>query len=382
MRSKRRWREFPGVFDVSDDSLPGKWEFRLRIKNEARAMGVRAADLAETVRASYYGQEVMRLQRGRHEVKLMVRYPRDDRRSLAAFNEIRVRTDDGVERPLTELAEVEVERGYSTINRLDQRRSVTVTADVEESAGNARKIVADLKANGVPKLLASYPGLDVNWEGQQEQQQESFQSMFVGFAVAVMVMYVLLAFEFKSYIQPLLILAIIPFGMIGAVLGHGLLGIPLTIFSMFGLVALTGIVINDSIVLVDFINHRCADGLPVRQAIVDAGCRRLRPVMLTTVTTVGGLTPILLEKSFQAQFLIPMATSIAFGEIFATVIVLYLVPVLYSLYDSSTKLVGSDGEDVEHLAGPASAREPLLHPAANLNQPIPDPSQLTTETPM
>ena len=218
------------------------------------------------------------------------------------------------------------------------------------------KIVADLKANGVPKLLASYPGLDVRWEGQQEQQQESFQSMFVGFAVAVMVMYVLLAFEFKSYVQPLLILAIIPFGMIGAVFGHGLLGMPLTIFSMFGLVALTGIVINDSIVLVDFINHRCADGLPVRQAIVEAGCRRLRPVMLTTVTTVGGLTPILLEKSFQAQFLIPMATSIAFGEIFATVLVLYLVPVLYSLYGSSTKLVGSDDEDVEHLAGPASAR--------------------------
>ena len=303
-RVKESLTSLEGVFDISDDSLPGKWEFRLRIKDEALAMGVRAADLAETVRATYYGQEVMRLQRGRHEVKLMVRYPEEDRHSLAAFNDIRVRTDDGAERPLTELADVQVVRGYSTINRIDQMRCITVTADVDDPAGKglAQKHVTNLRDEMLPEILADYPGIRVRWEGQQEQQAESFQSMAVGFAVAMLAIFVLLSFEFKSYLQPLLILAIIPFGMIGAVLGHVILGLPLTILSMFGIVAFTGIVINDSIVLVDFINHRRSDGLTVRQAVVEAGCRRLRPVMLTTVTTVGGLMPIMLEHRSKPSF--------------------------------------------------------------------------------
>jgi HAE1 family hydrophobic/amphiphilic exporter-1 len=331
-RCKEKLAEFPGIFDVTDDSVPGKWEFRLRIKEEAMAMGVRAADLAETVRATYYGQEVMRLQRGRHEVKLMVRYPKEDRHTLAGFNEIRVRTDDGTERPLTELANVEVVRGYSKINRVDQLRCVTITADIEESVGNAHQIVAAMRDAVLPELLDEYPGLRVRWEGQQEQQEESLRSMLIGFAVALLAMYVLLAFEFKSYAQPLLILLIIPFGMIGAIAGHALQDLPLTIFSIFGVVALSGILINDSIVLTDFINTLRRTGMSTREALTQAGQRRFRPVMLTTVTTVGGLTPILLETSFQAQMLIPMATSIAFGEIFATVLVLYLVPVLYSIY--------------------------------------------------
>jgi multidrug efflux pump subunit AcrB len=347
-----------GVFDISDDSLPGKWEFRLRIKEEAMAMGVRVADLAETVRATYYGQEVMRLQRGRHEVKLMVRYPEEDRRSLAAFNDIRVRTDDGVERPLTELADVQVVRGYSTINRIDQLRCVTVTSDVDDPDGEglAQRHVMKLKEETLPEILADYPGINVRWEGQQEQQAESFRSMGIGFIVALLAIYVLLSFEFKSYLQPLLILAIIPFGIIGAVIGHMILEIPLTIFSMFGIVALTGIVINDSIVLVDFINHRRAEGMSVREAVVESGSRRLRPVMLTTLTTVGGLMPIMLEKSFQAQFLIPMAASIAFGVLFATILVLYFVPVLYSLYGSLTGVTpwspGPGEGDKQDLPGP------------------------------
>jgi hydrophobic/amphiphilic exporter-1 (mainly G- bacteria), HAE1 family len=346
---KAKLAEFPGVFDIVDDSLPGKFEFRLRVKPEAMAMGVRAADLAETVRATYYGQEVMRLQRGRHEVKLMVRYPREDRHSLAQFDDIRVRTVNGAEQPLTELAEVEVVRGYSKINRLDQLRSVTIKADVNESVGNASQVVRALKAEIMPELLRDRPGVRVRWEGQQEQQQESMQSMMFGFAIAVLAMFVLLAFEFKSYAQPLIILVIIPFGMIGAVAGHTILGLPLTIFSLFGVIALSGIVINDSIVLVDFVNNLRKSGLPTMEAVQQAGRRRFRPVMLTTITTVGGLTPILLETSFQAQMLIPMATSIAFGEIFATVLVLFLVPVLYSLYADGCRLLGvetSHGDDL------------------------------------
>ena len=286
------------------------------------------------------------------------------RRSLARFDEIRVRTSDGIERPLTELADVEVVRGYSKISRIDQFRSVTITADVEESEGNAGEIVATLRDEFLPELFGECPGLRVRWEGQQEEQRESMESMMVGFSVALLAMFVLLAFEFKSYAQPLLILAIIPFGMVGAVAGHAVLGMPLTIFSLFGVVALTGIVINDSIVLVDFINNLRATGLGAHEAVQKAGRRRLRPVMLTTLTTIGGLTPIMLETSFQAQVLIPMAASIAFGEMFATVLVLYLVPVLYSVYADTCGLFGIRREGVDEL-------QPTPVPSPHAAAPVP-----------
>lgn len=353
-RCRAKLAEFPGVFDIRDDSAPGKWEFRLRVKEHAMATGVRAADLAETVRASYYGQEVMRLQRGRHEVKLMVRYPRSERHTLAGFDEIRVRTGDGAERPLTEVAEVDIVRGYSKIHRIDQYRCVTVSADVNDDVGNSHEIVAALKNEFMPQLVQELPDVRVRWEGRQEQEEESVGSLFAGFAVALAAMFVLLSLQFKSYFQPILVLLIIPFGMIGAVAGHFIMGFPLTLFSLFGLVALTGIVVNDSIVLVDFINREIRAGKPVREAVVQAGQRRFRPVMLTTVTTVGGLMPILLETSFQAQMLIPMATSIAFGEIFATVLVLYLVPVLYSIYAGccGQSAIDDEPDDLADLTEP------------------------------
>ena len=368
---KAKLAEFPGVFDITDDSLPGKFEFRLRVKPEAMAMGVRAADLAETVRATYYGQEVMRLQRGRHEVKLMVRSPREDRHTLTGFDDIRVRTVNGAEQPLTELAEVEVVRGYSKINRLDQLRSVTIKADVNESVGNAGQIVRAMKSEIMPELLQNRPGVRVRWEGQQEQQQESMRSMMLGFAIALLGMFVLLAFEFKSYAQPVIILLIIPFGLVGAIGGHAILGLPLTIFSLFGVIALSGIVINDSIVLVDFINNLRKSGLSTREAVQQAGIRRFRPVMLTTLTTVGGLTPILLETSFQAQMLIPMATSIAFGELFATVLVLFLVPVLYSLYEDGCRMIGVGAQHEQNR--PANENDAPRRPEL----PLPDEFDMT-----
>ena len=296
------------------------------------AMGIPLADIAETVRASYYGEEVMRLQRGRHEVKLMVRYPRDERRSMADFEEIRVRTVDGAERPILELADVNVQRGYSEINRIDQMRSITITADVDESTANAFDIVTNLRTSFLPNLLAQYDGVHVRWEGQQEQTMESMQSLKIGLLVAIMAMFVLLTVEFRSYLQPLLILAIIPFGIIGAIWGHFLQGMELTMFSVFGLVALTGVVVNDAIVLIDFINHRLRDGLPIKEALIDACSKRVRAVFLTSVTTVAGLTPILLERSFQAQIVIPMATSLCFGLIASTVLVLIFVPTMYYVY--------------------------------------------------
>ncbi|QDT78728.1 Multidrug resistance protein MdtB [Gimesia maris] len=331
---KRELETYPGVKDVNDDSSPGKWEFQIKIKDKARAMGIPLADVAETVRATYYGEEVMRLQRGRHEVKLMVRYPEEERKSLSSFDDIRIRTSDGAERPLTELADVTVKRGYSEINRIDQQRSITVSSDLNEKEGNAREIVKSLKKQGgfMDQLLTQYPNVRVRWEGQQEQTDESVNSLIVGLMIALASMFALLTVEFRSYIQPLIILGIIPLGIIGAVFGHAILGMELTLFSLFGLVALTGVVVNDSIVLIDFINHRIADGLPLREALIDAGRRRFRPVLLTSMTTIVGLAPILKETSFQAQIIIPMAASLIFGLMLATVLVLFLIPTYYYLY--------------------------------------------------
>ncbi len=328
---KTKLASYKGVIDIDDDSRPGKWEYQIRVKESAKALGVTVADLAETVRAAYYGEEVMRLQRGRHEVKLMVRYPRRQRRSLAAFENIRVRTADGVEHPISELADIHVQRSYSEINRLNQLRSITVLADIEGDA-NAHKITKNLRKEFMPKLLARYPGLRVRWEGQQEQTQESIDSLMFGLFVAVLGMYALLTLEFRSYMQPLLILFAVPFGFIGAALGHVVMGLEFTLLSVFGMIALTGVVVNDAIVLIDFIDHRLEAGMGLLDALVEAGRRRFRPVILTSVTTVAGLTPMLLEKSFQGQVLIPMATSLAFGLMGSTVLVLVLIPAMYYVY--------------------------------------------------
>ena len=340
---KAELAKYKGVFDIFDDSRPGKWEYQISVKEEAKAMGNTAADLAETVRASYYGQEVMRLQRGRHEVKLMVRYPREERRSLSNFDDIRVRTAPSMlqmlqgntqtpERPLSELANIKVERSFSEINRIDQLRSITVTSDIDEKVSNANEIVEKMKENFFPELLRKYPDVQLRWEGQQKQTGESIAGLAVGLSVAILAMFGLLTFEFRSYLQPLMILSVIPFGAVGAILGHLVMGIDLTILSLFGLVALTGVVVNDSIVLIDFMNHRVRSGLPLHEALIDAGCRRFRPVMLTSLTTVAGLSPIMLERSFQAQFVIPMAVSLCFGLMFATLLILVLVPTVYLIY--------------------------------------------------
>lgn len=331
-KCKARLAEYPGVFDVSDDSRPGKWEFQIRLKERAKSLGVTLGEVTDTVRAAYYGDEVMRLQRGRHEVKLMVRYPQEDRKSLADFDQIRVRTADGTELPLTELADVHVERGYSEINRVDQMRSITISADINEAEGNARDVVREMQASFMPELLKDFPEVRVRWEGQQEQTLESMKSLFIGSCVALVAMFVLLTLQFESYFQPLLIMGIIPFGIVGAIGGHYVMNLPLTLFSFFGIVALTGVVVNDSIVLIDFINHRVRDGMPILEALLDAGQRRFRPVLLTSVTTIAGLLPILVESSLQAQIVIPMATSLCFGLMLSTILVLMLIPTFYLIY--------------------------------------------------
>ena len=330
--AKEALAKYDGVYDIRDDSNPGKTEFQFTIRERAKSLGIRQEDLSEAIRSAYYGSEVMRLQRGRHEVKLMVRHPSNERKSLADFQDLRVRGPDNIDRPLAELADIKVTQGYSEINRLDQLRSITVSAELDTSKANASRIASDLKSDVVPKLLARYPSLRFRWEGQQQETAESFNSLAIGFVVAMLAMYLLLVFEFSSYLQPLIVLAIVPFGMVGAIFGHALQGLPLTLFSMFGMVTLAGVVVNDSIVMVDFINQCIHRGMLPREAIITAGSRRLRAVFLTSVTTIAGLAPMLLEKSFQAQALIPMATSLAFGLLGSTLLVLLMVPLLYHFY--------------------------------------------------
>lgn len=354
---KAKLREYAGVFDIADDSRPGKWEFQIKLKDQAKALGITLADVAETVRASIYGQEVMRLQRGRHEVKLMVRYPPEQRYSPFNLSEVRVAGPDGVERPLPEVAEVTVRRGYSAIFRTDQMRSITLTADVDESKANAHEIVTNLRTEFLPELLSrpEFRDVHVRWEGQQEQTNESVTGLMRGLILALLAMFALLTVEFNSYAQPLLIMAIIPFGLIGAVFGHWVMGLELTLVSLFGIVALTGVVINDAIVLIDFINHHVRNARHVDEALVESGCRRMRPILLTSLTTIAGLTPLLVERSMQAQVLIPMATSLSFGLMFTTVLVPLLVPAFYKIYHEITGLLS--GREEPSLQQPPNEAE-------------------------
>ncbi|MDR2441057.1 MAG: efflux RND transporter permease subunit [Planctomycetaceae bacterium] len=329
--SKAYLAEFEGTQDITDSDMPGKYEFRLKIREKAMAMGLHPEDLASVIRATYYGAEVQRLQRGRHEVKVMVCYPREDRRSLGDFNEIRIRTAAG-EYPITELADIEVVRGYTTITRQNQQRSITVSADVDENRGNAQKIIALLNSEFFPELKQKYPGINIIWGGHEEELAESTYSLIIGFFAAISAMFILLTMQFRSYLQPLIIMAIIPFGLVGAVVVHLLFGRPLSFVSLFGLVALSGIIVNDSIVMIDFINRKIRNGMAVRETLITVGRNRFRPIVLTSVTTIGGLLPIVLETSFQAQMIIPMALSLVGGVAFALILVLYFIPVLYSYY--------------------------------------------------
>lgn len=349
-----------GVKDIEDDSRLGKWEMNLRLNDLGKTLGLDENSLANTIRSIYFGDEVMRLQRGRHEVKLMVRYPKAERENMDSFENIRVRDNTGTEWPITEVAEVEFTRANSEINRLDQRRSITVVADVDDEVGDSVKINYELRSEIIPQVLKEFrekhgASFAVNWEGEQAETLESMNSMLVGFGIAVMCMYALLTLQFRSYIQPLIILAIIPFGWLGAIIGHALIGLKLSLFSLFGLIALTGVVVNDSIVLVDFINRRIREGVPLNTALELSGSRRFRPIMLTSMTTVAGLFPMLLETSLQAQVLIPMAASLIFGLMTGTFLILYLVPIFYSFYGGVLQLL-----DIDLANDPLQASESQL----------------------
>ena len=332
-RLREELATYPATQDITDSFRAGKRELRLTVKPEAEAAGLTQADLAHQVRQAFYGDEAQRIQRGRDEVKVMVRFPEDQRRSLGDLENLRLRTPTGAEIPFSTAAAYEYTRGPASIKRTDRYRVVNVTADVDHQAGNANEIIADLESSVLPALLADFPEIRYTLAGEQEEQRETMVGLAKGFALALLAIYALLAIPFKSYLQPLIVMSAIPFGLIGAIWGHLLMGMDLAILSMFGIVALTGVVVNDSLVMVDFINRSYRKGVPLHDSIRTAGAARFRPILLTSLTTFAGLTPLLLEKSLQARFLIPMGISLAFGVLFATFITLLLVPSLYAILE-------------------------------------------------
>jgi len=326
---------YPRVKDVDDGFQPGKQQLDFAVKPEGKSLDLTASDVARQVRSAFYGAEVLRQQRGRNEIKIMVRLPEADRSTEQTVNDLMIRTPAGTFVPLREVATMKRGRAYTTIDRREGRRVVLVSADVSPRS-KAGEVLGDLESGVLPGLLGRYPHLSYTFEGHQADIRESMGSLKVTFVLAMLAIYAMLAIPFRSYAQPLIVMLSIPFGVVGAILGHLLMGYDLCIPSMFGIVALSGVVVNDSLVLVDFANRRRReDGLGPADAIHAAGIQRFRPVMLTTLTTFGGLAPMIFETSRQARFLIPMALSLGFGILFATVITLVIVPAMYLVIEDA-----------------------------------------------
>jgi multidrug efflux pump subunit AcrB len=343
---KAELRAYPGVFDIGDSFLPGKREMQLKLKPAARSLGLTLDDLARQVRHAFYGAEALRLQRGKDELKVMIRFPEVERRSLGSVEDMRIRTPAGIEVPFGQVAQVNIEQGYAAIQRAQRMRVIKVTADIEPSVTNANEVRMSLKDTVLPRLQNLHPGLRFTVEGEGKQQKESLGDVIKGFGLALFGIYALLAVPFRSFSQPIIVMAAIPFGFVGALAGHLIMGFNISLLSLFGMVGLAGVVVNDSLVLVYTANSLRQQGLRAREAIVKAGCRRFRPILLTSLTTFAGLTPMLLERSVQAQFLIPMAISLGFGVLFGTIVTLLLIPSGYMILEDFQKLFRRTPRDV------------------------------------
>ncbi len=331
-------KNFAGVKDIDNGFSSGKTQLDFKLKMNASSLGITAVDLGRQVRGSFYGVEALRQQRGRDEIKVMVRLPEAQRESEYQLEELLIRTKKGGEIPLSDAASIVRGRSYTDIRRADGRRVVDVTADINRKITNAGKVLADLKESTLPKLLRRYPGLHYSLEGERRAQMESLQSLGQGFLLALIVIFAMLAIPFKSYIQPVIIMVSIPFGIVGAVLGHLIMGYDLSLISMFGIVALAGVVVNDSLILIDSANRQLLAGYGPYRAIRYAGCRRFRPILLTSITTFLGLAPMIFETSLQARFLVPMAISLGYGILFSTLITLVLVPALFLIIEDIRRM--------------------------------------------
>jgi len=334
-----RLRKFDGVFQIRSDFSSGKNEMRFELKPEARTLGLTVEDLARQIFTGYYGDEAIRLQRGRDDIRVKVRYTADERSRVSDLEQVRIRTRTGHEVPLMSVANISFSPGFSTITRTNGMRRVMVSAGLDTKKANASEIFSELSSGFFEQLTRKYPGLNISAQGEQKKMRESLGSLKVGFPLAVLGIFIIIATTFRSYIQPIVILFTIPFGIIGAVMGHLLLGYNLSIMSIFGMVALTGVVVNDAIVMIERINENIAKGMSFFEAIVSGGGRRFRAIFLTTLSTVGGLMPLIMETDLQAKFLIPMALSIAAGVAFATILTLVLIPSLLTILNDLRLLI-------------------------------------------
>jgi multidrug efflux pump subunit AcrB len=329
------FQHYDGVKDVENGIELGKPQMDFKISPDGVNAGLTPAELAAQVRGAFYGAEAFRQQRGRHEIKVMVRLPKAERETLESVEEMIVHTPAGGEMPLRQAASVKFGRAYTSINRNDGRRTVRIMADVEEERANPQEVLASVMKNGLPRLMADHPGLTYGFSGRQRDNRDFFEYLWVAFPLALIIMYLLIAVPLRSYLQPLfVVMAAIPFGYVGAVLGHLIMGYNLSMISLLGVVALSGVVVNDSIVLIAAANRFRGRGYSPIDAIKAAAQQRFRPILLTSLTTFGGLAPMIFETSVQARMLIPMAVSLGFGVIFSTLIVLLLVPALFVMIEN------------------------------------------------
>lgn len=336
---KNELANFPGISDISDSFEGGKQEIQLSIRPEAQQLGLTLSMLANQVRPAFLGTEVQNIQRNRDDVKVIVRYPANERASIDSLQRLPIRTPSGQEIPLGSVANVDIGRGFSSIKRVDRRRTLNVEADIDKETADIEAIKTDLN-NFFESIKDQYPDIRVSLEGEAREQRESFGSLKTGLLIVLLVIYTLLAIPFKSYAQPLMVMCVIPFGIVGGILGHMIMGMSLSIMSYMGMLALCGVVVNDSLVLVDYVNQRRAEGAPLFSSVKVAGVARFRAVILTSLTTFFGLTPLIFESSTQAQFLIPMAVSLGFGILFATIVTLILIPVNYLVLEDIKRMFG------------------------------------------
>lgn len=336
---------YQGLYDISNSYRSGKRELTLRVRPEAEALGLTQTDLGNQVRDAFYGREAQRVQRGRDDVRIMVRFPRENRESLSALENMSIRLPDGTEVPALSVAELTPTIGNSTINRTDGQRTVNVIASADRDNVAPETIMLELFRKHIPRIMENYPGVSVAQAGEAEERTRALSGLVGSSLVALMVIYTLLAVPLKSYLQPVVVMASIPFGFIGAILGHQIMNYDLVFFSLLGMIALAGVVINSSLVLVDFINrNRRIHGMGLREAVIDSGMSRFRPIFLTSITTFMGLMPLMITRDFDTAPFVPLAVSLGFGVIFATGITLILIPALYVILDDFLSLFHEDNE--------------------------------------
>ncbi len=326
-------RTYTELKNIENAYTAGKRQYDFQLKPHARTLGFTAADVARQLRGSFYGLEAIREQRERNEVRVMVRLPEAERRSLYDLEKLLIRSPKGGQVPLSYIAEYSRDRAPTVINREEGRRVVEVTAELQQGVASSRGVITSLKQDVLPEFRHKYPELSTSMVGTHRERQESFQALGQNFVLIQFVLFALLAIPFRSYVQPLIVMSAIPFGFVGAVMGHLIMGFNLSFMSLFGIIALSGVVVNDSLVLIDSVNKMRQSGQSALESLINSGMRRMRPILLTSLTTFGGLAPMILESSVQARFLIPMAISLGFGVLFATFITLLLVPALYLIVE-------------------------------------------------